>query len=176
MPVPSGYRIRPFEPGDLPALQAITVETFGPVSIDRAIDDAFPSALPGSWADRKAQAIADDCRIEPEGVLVAVDAEGAVAGYVTSRTNSATRIGWIPNLAVGQGSRRLGLGRALLEACKDRLRTRGMVVAKIETLEHNEIGRTLYPSLGFVEIARQVHYIARLTDEAPQDCEGSEAC
>ncbi|MCX6358903.1 MAG: GNAT family N-acetyltransferase [Armatimonadetes bacterium] len=176
MPVPSGYRIRPFEPGDLPALQAITVETFAPVAIDRAIDDAFPGALPGSWADRKAAAIADDCRTEPAGVLVVVDADGAIAGYVTSRTNPTTRIGWIANLAVGQGHRRLGLGRALLEACKERLLAHGMVIAKIETLEHNEIGRALYPSLGFREIARQVHYIARLTDDAPQDGEGNDPC
>ena len=39
---------------------------------------------------------------------------------------------------------------------------RGMSVAKIETLEQNPIGQTLYPSLGFVEVARQIHYALRL--------------
>ena len=33
-----------------------------------------------------------------------------------------------------------------------------MTVAKIETLEQNPIGRQLYPSLGFQEVARQIHY------------------
>jgi hypothetical protein len=39
-----------------------------------------------------------------------------------------------------------------------------MTVAKIETLEQNPIGRSLYPSLGFVEIARQIHYAMPLID------------
>jgi hypothetical protein len=33
-----------------------------------------------------------------------------------------------------------------------------MTVAKIETLEQNSIGRHLYPSIGFIEVARQIHY------------------
>ena len=37
-----------------------------------------------------------------------------------------------------------------------------MQVAKIETLEQNPVGQKLYPSLGFVEVARQVHYAMRL--------------
>ena len=37
-----------------------------------------------------------------------------------------------------------------------------MQVAKIETLEQNPIGQTLYPSLGFQEVARQIHYAMRL--------------
>jgi len=34
--------------------------------------------------------------------------------------------------------------------------------AKIETLAQNAIGNHLYPSLGFVEVARQVHFVAKL--------------
>ena len=33
-----------------------------------------------------------------------------------------------------------------------------MTVARIETLEQNPIGRQLYPSLGFLEVARQIHF------------------
>jgi len=38
----------------------------------------------------------------------------------------------------------------------------GMDIAKIETLEQNPIGQNLYPSLGFEEVARQIHYAMRL--------------
>ena len=41
-----------------------------------------------------------------------------------------------------------------------------MTVAKIETLEQNTIGRHLYPSLGFREIARQIHYAMSLIPDA----------
>ena len=39
-----------------------------------------------------------------------------------------------------------------------------MTVAKIETLEQNVIGRHLYPAIGFVEVARQIHYAMPLTE------------
>jgi hypothetical protein len=42
-----------------------------------------------------------------------------------------------------------------------------MTIAKIETLEQNLIGRHLYPSLGFVEVARQIHYAMPLPEKPP---------
>jgi ribosomal protein S18 acetylase RimI-like enzyme len=55
-----------------------------------------------------------------------------------------------------------GLGRALLQHAIDFFRRSGMEVAKIETLEQNPIGQQLYPSLGFKEVARQIHFAMRL--------------
>ncbi len=76
--------------------------------------------------------------------------------------DTETRIGWIHNLAVAAGLRGHGLGRRLLQHALARFRAEGMTVAKIETLEQNSIGRHLYPTLGFVEVARQIHYAMRL--------------
>jgi len=44
-----------------------------------------------------------------------------------------------------------------------------MTVGRIETLEQNAIGRQLYPSLGFLEVARQIHYAMPLFPRAPAD-------
>ena len=55
-----------------------------------------------------------------------------------------------------------GVGRALLEHAIAFFRRSGMQVAKIETLEQNPVGQNLYPGLGFVEVARQIHYAMRL--------------
>jgi len=41
-----------------------------------------------------------------------------------------------------------------------------MTVARIETLEQNPIGRQLYPSLGFLEVARQIHFAIPLFPRA----------
>jgi hypothetical protein len=35
-------------------------------------------------------------------------------------------------------------------------------MSRIETLEQNPIGQHLYPSLGFQEFARQIHFIKPL--------------
>ena len=73
-----GYSIRAFRQGDLPRLQEITAATFGPVSIDRNIEQMLGPFGQGDWRTRKAMAIADDCAAQPDGVFVAQDAAGRV--------------------------------------------------------------------------------------------------
>jgi GNAT superfamily N-acetyltransferase len=164
----ASYRLRVFRPEDLPRLKQITLATFEHVSIDRNMERILGPFGPGDWKARKAAAIAEDCLLQPGGVFVAEDGAGAVAGYVTTRLSPDSGIGWIPNLAVDPAHQGRGLGRALLEHALSFLRRSGMAVAKIETLEQNPVGQSLYPSLGFVEVARQIHYAMRLdetTDE-----------
>lgn len=160
--MPTPYRIRAYQPTDLPRLQEITAETFGPVSIDRNMERRLGPFGQGDWRRRKVGAIADDCTAQPDGVFVAEDAAGRVVAYITTRLNQLSGIGWIPNLAVDPAHQGRGLGRALIEHALEFLRRSGMQVAKIETLEQNPIGQKLYPSLGFEEVARQVHYAMRL--------------
>ena len=87
-----------------------------------------------------------------------------VVGYVTMHCDPETRIGWIHNLAVEMKVRGQGVGRRLIEHALSHFRAAGMTIAKIETLEQNAIGRHLYPSVGFVEIARQIHYAMPILD------------
>ena len=157
-----GIAIRPFRPEDLSRLQDITARTFGPVSIDRNMEQRLGPFGRGDWSTRKVAAIADDCAAQPDGVFVAETAAGEVVGYVTTRLNAVSRIGWIPNLAVDPGHQGKGLGRSLLLHALDHFRRGGMEVAKIETLDQNPVGQALYPSLGFKEVARQIHYAMRL--------------
>ena len=44
----------------------------------------------------------------------------------------------------------------------DRFRAAGLTHAKIETLVQNEVGKGLYESLGFREVARQIHFAMEL--------------
>ncbi|MBI2505616.1 MAG: hypothetical protein HYW07_20580, partial [Candidatus Latescibacteria bacterium] len=44
----------------------------------------------------------------------------------------------------------------------DYLHRQGMEAVKIETLAQNAIGSLFYPSMGFREVARQIHYLMRL--------------
>jgi len=163
MDLPEPYRLRPYAPSDLARLQEITAISFSEASsIDNNMERLLGAFGPSDWKTRKLGAIAEDCRIQPDGVFVVEDERGAVVGYVTTRLNAASGIGWIPNLAVDPAHQGHGLGRALLLHALAFFRERGMVVAKIETLERNPIGQALYPSLGFVEVARQIHFAMRL--------------
>ena len=43
------------------------------------------------------------------------------------------------------------------------MKFRGMTHGKIETLDQNEVGLHLYPKMGFEEVARQVHFVKKLS-------------
>ena len=153
--------IRNFRPDDLERLQQITMDAFGPVSIDRNIENRYGIINGVDWKARKADHIRLDAEREPEGIFVLV-ADGKTVGYITCWCNRLAGIGNIPNLAVDAEYRGRGCGRRLIEHALLYFSQQGMTHARIETLDQNEIGKMLYPSLGFEEVARQVHYCMEL--------------
>jgi ribosomal protein S18 acetylase RimI-like enzyme len=153
--------IRPYQPSDLEFLKRLTLEGFAGVSIDHGIEERFGRINGCDWRWRKTRHIDDDVARDAAGVFVADD-EGKVVGYITTWQDREAGIGHIPNLAVAASHRNQGLGRTLIEHAMNHFRAAGLSHAKIETLAQNAIGNHLYPSLGFVEVARQVHFVARL--------------
>ncbi len=157
--------IRPFRNDDLPRIKEITVEAFEPVSIDRNIEQQIGGPINGrDWRWRKAKHIDFDAAREPEGIFVAED-HGQIVGYITTWHDAEAGVGNIPNLAVAAEHRGEGIGRLLIQHALDHFRSLGLKYARIETLDQNPVGQKLYPSLGFQEVARQIHYGMRLDDE-----------
>ena len=154
--------IRAYCPADLETLREITVVCFEGVSIDQNIEERLGLIGGRDWRWRKARHIDADAEGEnARGVFVG-EIDGKIAGYVTARVDRESRVGQIPNLAVRPQHRGKGLGRELLQKALSYLREEGMECARIETLEQNPVGARLYPSEGFQEVARQIHYITRL--------------
>jgi GNAT superfamily N-acetyltransferase len=158
--------IRPYRPADLEALRRLTVAAFAGVSIDHNIEKHFGVIAGHGWRWRKARHIDDDAAASPEGIFVAEEG-GEIVGYVSTRVDAEAGIGAIPNLAVAAGARGRGLGRRLIEHALDYFRSRGLALAKIETLDQNPVGRHLYPACGFQEVARQIHYVRELKPGEP---------
>ena len=155
-------RIRPLEPADLPEIVDITTEAFAGAGVDYWIEQRWGRLGSTGWQDRKAVHAVADATAADGRVLVAEAGDGAVVGYVSMRLHPEARLGWIPNLAVRADHRGRGLGRRLLEEALASLKEAGMHWAKIETLAVNERGQSLYPSVGFQEVVRQIHYIKPL--------------
>jgi ribosomal protein S18 acetylase RimI-like enzyme len=153
--------IRPYQPSDLEYLKRLTTDGFVGVSIDHGIEDRFGVINGHDWRWRKARHIDDDVARDPAGVFVAEE-NGQIVGYITTWQDREAGIGHIPNLAVAASHRNQGLGRALIEHALNHFRAAGLSHAKIETLAQNAVGNHLYPSLGFVEVARQVHFVVKL--------------
>lgn len=157
-------RIRVCRPDEIPELRELTANSFGNVSIDCGIEQQFGQINNHDWKWRKARHIADDFARDPEGLFVAQSDDGRIVGCVSSWCDKEAGIGHIPNLAVAEQYRGQGLGRLLLIHVLNHFRIQGMSHAKIETLVQNEIGRGLYESLGFREVARQIHFAMPLGD------------
>jgi ribosomal protein S18 acetylase RimI-like enzyme len=159
--------IRPYRESDRPALRDLTVAAFDGVSIDHNIDRALGPVAARDWRWRKARHVDEDIDAPGAEIAVAEEIEHAeVVGYISLRYERESRVGWIPNLAVVAGLRGQGLGRRLIEHALARFRAEGMTVARIETLEQNPVGRHLYPSVGFIEVARQIHFALSLTERS----------
>lgn len=159
--------IRPYRADDLPRLKEITAEAFNGVSIDQNIEARFGIVAGHDWQWRKARHVEIDAKRDPAGIFVA-EKDGQIVGYVSTWIDREAGIGHIPNLALTAAARGQGLGRKLLELALQRFRSEGVRYAKIETLEQNAIAQRLFPSLGFQEVARQIHYFMPLEDNGPK--------
>jgi len=155
---------RDFRQEDLLRIKAITVEAFDGVSIDRNIDALLGAPAAQSWQQRKAKHLDADLAREEAMILVA-EADQLVVGYVSTWIDRAAGQGFIPNLAVDQVWRGKGIGRSLIQRAVAYFREQGVAQVRIETLDQNEVGKKLYPSLGFHEVARQIHYCMNLNDD-----------
>ena len=154
--------IRSFAPDDLEVLKEITAICFDGVSIDQGIE-AHLGLLGGhDWRWRKVRDIDDDVAGERACGVFVYEVEKVVVGYITTKLDTGSKIGWIHNLAVLPAHQARGIGRKLIETALDHFRDNGMECAKIETLEQNPVGTKFYPTFGFREVARQIHYAMSL--------------
>lgn len=155
-------RIREFRGDDLPLLKEMTVEAFDGVSIDQGIERRFGIINGHDWRWRKAGHLDQDVRRDAPGIFVAENDDGRTIGYISSWCDREAGIGHIPNLVVAAGCRGQGVGRKLLQHVLERFRREGLTHARIETLVQNDVGCGLYKSIGFQEVARQIHFAMEL--------------
>ncbi len=153
--------IRLYQSNDLDELKRITIEGFEGIAMDQSVEDALGILKGHDWRWRKARHVDEDVVANPKGVFVA-DELGKVLGYISTRVDHESGKGRIPNLAVDRTVRGRGIGRLLIEHALDYFRREGMAFAMIETMENNLVGQHLYPSCGFVETCRQIHFATKL--------------
>lgn len=153
--------IRLYTPTDLETLRRITTEGFDGTAIDQSVERELGIVGGRDWRWRKARQIDEDCTANPGGVFVAEE-DGRILGYITTVIDREVGKGRIPNLAVDAAARGSGTGRKLIEHALDYFRREGLAFAMIETMTNNAAGQHLYPSCGFIEVARQIHYAVKL--------------
>lgn len=150
-------RIEPAQESDLENVIQLTLEAFGQVSFESNIESEFGLINDTSWQIRKADHIREDFG-DPNGLILLAKIANKTIGFVSIRLNHKSKIGVIANLAVDTKARNEGVGRKLINAAIGEMKSESMELARIETLDQNNIGKSLYPKLGFREIAKQIYY------------------
>ena len=158
--------IRPYQPDELPLLKRIMVEVFDGVSMDQAMEREFGVIAGHDWQWYKARHLDVDVDREAADIFV-VEVGGRIAGFITTWQDKGAGIGHIPNIGLAPEFQGQGLGRKLIQHALSHFRRSGMSYAKIETLVQNDVGNHLYTSVGFREIAQQIHFVGDLSE---MDC------
>ncbi|OUE30711.1 tRNA N6-adenosine threonylcarbamoyltransferase [Clavibacter michiganensis] len=133
-------RFRPAELADLPALMRLETSTF--------VSDA--------WS---ADAMRGELTTRHGWYVVAVDgADDRILGYAGLSCPRGVHAADVQTIAVAEGSRGRGIGRALLTRLVAEAHARGAREVLLEVRADNPVAQALYASLGFEPIAVRPHY------------------
>ena len=132
---PADRRIRPFEPGDLPAMQRVRQAAFAPVFQSfREIVGEEIAALAFKHADAEQAKLLDDaCAAGSAQQVLVVTIGGAVVGFVSFTLDAATRQGEIGLNAVDPSYAGQGIGTWMYERVLAEMKAGGMALATVGT-------------------------------------------
>ncbi len=95
----------------------------------------------------------------PGGFGLFARRDGRPVGFVLCRWSGSE--GEVLSLGVAPSTRRLGLGRTLMDAAMRAARSNGVSLLYLEVAEDNEPARQLYRVLDFVRVGRRRDYYKR---------------
>ena len=142
----TGTGVRAAGPSDLPAVRRVLLAAY----------QEYAATLPPAVFGRYLTDILDVGSRAEAGELLVAEHGGRVVGTVTFYSDAAgEELGWpagwagLRALGVEPRARRLGIGRALLEACLERARAAGAPVLCLHTAEFMTAAVTMYAAAGF---------------------------
>lgn len=150
--------LRTFHADDLEALIDLTVRAFEPIQdgIRHQLGDELFARQNGQWRQDYRDTLAELTGPGNEHRFLVADLDGAPAGYAAWSTHPgpAGPQGEITLLAVDPRHQRSGLGRALIDAACEAMRTAGCVVAWAGTGgdEAHTSARAAYATAGFTPL------------------------
>ena len=153
--VPSGFQIRAVAGRDQAGMgREISMraeaqrEVWHPWSVGKVRDEdyAYMMTLPGYHRDLD---------------IVAVAADGVVAAYVNGWIDPINQIGDFGPVGARPAYRRLGLTRAVLLECMQRMQSKRMKRVCVSTGVSNAAATRLYESVGFRIVNKYLEYVAR---------------
>jgi ribosomal protein S18 acetylase RimI-like enzyme len=144
---------------ELPALRAMVIDSFEPITWFKKLDGAFGPLNGKDWSARWEARM--DAVFRSELLLVG-EVEGEVVAFSSGTYDPATRLGFIDLIAVGLAHQRRGYGREMLRGMMEFLKGRGAEFVNLECLSDNDRANRLYESEGFTAVASSIRWFRRL--------------
>ena len=143
-------RVRFVESGDGPALRTLRIEALRLHPVALTADLAETEARPAEhWAQHVARAGGGG-----DEVIVVADAGGGglvgMAGVYTPKQPKLAHAGTVWGVYVRETFRGRGVGEALVRACVDWSRAKGLVTLKLSVTDGNAAAERCYERCGFV--------------------------
>lgn len=152
-------------------MQNVFLRRVGKYGIRRCLVEDLPAAISINWAalpEHYSDSFFEErLRESPETFLVSEDENGKVVGYIMCRIEygfsnlkryGLARKGHVVSVAVLEGHRGFGVGRALMEESLKGMKERGSSEAYLEVRVSNEPAVGLYRNLGFQTITTHHGY------------------
>ena len=152
-------RFRLAEPADYEALETLTLDSFGPITWIRKVDERFGPLNGTDWRQRWKTRFRH--AFDTQRVLVG-EADGAIAAFASGTIDQQACLGYIDLLAVDRRFRGQGYGREMLRGMLAYFKEQGCRHAHLECLSDNDPGNSLYRSEGWVEMARSVRWFTEI--------------
>ncbi len=151
--LPAGFSMRSFRPGQ----------------DEEALTELQNAAFSRNWGFcpntvEEISARLKHKRCDPEGIIF-VEEDSKLAGYnwTLRATSTHQAVGWIFMTGVHPDYRRRRLGRAIVLAGMEYLKSRGADSIELEVDEQNIPARSLYLSIGFRKVGQTLWYEKRLS-------------
>jgi ribosomal protein S18 acetylase RimI-like enzyme len=149
----SAIEIRELRPDDLDAIVELSLRAWEPVfaSLREVLGDEILLRLHPDWRTNQADEVRSICTNPDRDAFVAV-VDGRPVGFVAVAYNlHHERMGSIEIIGVDPDFQRRGIGERLTDFATDRLRSRGMDIAVVETGGDpgHAAARGLYQEVGF---------------------------
>ncbi|MCC6539273.1 MAG: GNAT family N-acetyltransferase [Bryobacterales bacterium] len=153
-------RFRLATSADFPALEAMIIASFEPISWFQAIDAQFGTLNGHDWHARWQQRLAK--LFAEEIILIGETDEGEMAAAALGTYDAKQCLGFVDLLAVSTAHQGQGLGREMLRAMLDHFRKLGARHAHLDCLTSNERGMKLYESEGWTPVATSMKWFTAL--------------
>jgi ribosomal protein S18 acetylase RimI-like enzyme len=151
--------LRPAVERDYAVLERLVIESFEPITWQKKLDARLGPLNGRDWRARWQTRMR---HIFETQVVLLGEADEEIVAMASATLDRESALAYIDVLAVGQQFQGRGLGREMLRAMIEHLKSLGMKYVNLDCLTDNNAGNALYRSEGFEEVARHIRWFRKL--------------